>query len=81
MGDRWALSGSRGTKTQGNTGPQAIPFGPLGSQMDPGKTKQEKNRDSAQSFSSAAALSLPISTTWGKDLQLTPVHNQVFPLY
>lgn len=75
---RWALRGSRGTKIQGSTGPQTIPFCPLGSQMEPGKARQEKNRNCARSCSSAAAPSPPISKLGDKGLQLAPVHNQVF---
>lgn len=59
-----ALGSPRETKTQGNIGPQTIPFGPLGSQMQSGKTHRER-RETAHIFSSAAATSPHISTTWG----------------
>lgn len=42
LGAHGALGSPRGTKTQGNAGPQAIPFGPLGSQMEPGKIHRER---------------------------------------
>lgn len=65
----------RGTNIQDNTNLPTVPFGPFSSQMEKGKARKGKNRDSAQSFSSAAALLSPSAEPGDKDIQLVPVYT------
>lgn len=80
----WKLWGSQeGLRFRAILAPKPFPFGPFGFPVKPQKTRKGRNRDSALSFSSAAAPSPPISPGYSTSscphCSLPPVLTETLP--